>query len=547
MIGTPRARRSLLEPVVVLAALLGVTCVMTWPVVTDLGGLGRLRLNDGRWSIWVVSWVAHALTTSPWQVYDANIFYPHTRTLLMSEPNLVAGLIAAPAWVLTRNPLLAHNVAFLASFVLSGAATYALAKHLVRSRFAAAVAAMMFAFSPYAFAHTAHIQLEMTAGLPLVLLAIHRHVDEPSLRRGALIGLAVAFQALACGYYGVLSAMTAPAAIMFFAVSRGLWRNRAYWIGAVSGAAVSALIVIPVFLPYLEIQQATGFTRGLAGSQMYSAVWQSYVASAAWAHRWWLGRLGDFKDALFPGFCAVVLAPVGAWMGTRYRGRRELVIFYAGLIVLAFWLSLGPAGGLYTALYNTVVVFSFLRAPSRLGVAVILGFAILSAFGVEALRARLRGKMRTFTVLVPLLVMADLVMVPVPFDPMPPVSNSYRMLASLPRGPVAEFPFYWRTRDLQHHALYMLFSTYHWQPLINGYSDIFPQDFGPLSHALAGFPSDEAMKALRQRGARYLVVNYPRYRSDLQKVIEDTMAANREHFRELQRDNGVVVYEVVSW
>ncbi|MGE5815443.1 MAG: hypothetical protein ACM36C_13220, partial [Acidobacteriota bacterium] len=283
-VSTPARKNSAAEWSIVLFALVAATCLMTWPLITDPGGLGRLRLNDARWSIWVVSWVAHALTTNPLSVFDANIFYPHTRTLLLSEPNLIAGLIAAPAWVLSHNPLLAHNVAFLASFVLSGAAMYGLAKYLVRSRLAASVAALMFAFSPYAFAHTAHIQLEMTAGLPLTLLAIHRHADQPSIARGALVGAAIALQALACGYYGVLAALMAPGGVIFFAASRTRWREPTYWAGAVAGAVVAAAIVLPLFLPYIQVQERTGFSRSLEGARVYSATWQSYVASAAWAH-----------------------------------------------------------------------------------------------------------------------------------------------------------------------------------------------------------------------------------------------------------------------
>ncbi len=52
---------------------------------------------------------------------------------------------------------------------------------------AAATASILFAFCPYVFAHTAHIQLLMVAGIPLSLLAFHRLVDAPSprARRGA--------------------------------------------------------------------------------------------------------------------------------------------------------------------------------------------------------------------------------------------------------------------------------------------------------------------------------------------------------------------------
>ena len=544
---TSHVWQMLAEIAVVLTTLAAAACAMTWPLASDIGGLGRLRLNDARWSIWVVSWVAHALTTNPLDLFDANIFYPHDRTLLLSEPNLVAGTLAAPAWALTRNPLVAHNVAFLASFVLSGGAMYALAKYLSRSRLAAAVAAAIFAFSPYAFAHTAHIQLEMTAGLPLVLLAIHRHADRPRILRGVLIGVAIALQAFACGYYGVLSAMVAPFGVLFFATSRKLWSDARYWGGALAGAVTAAVCVMPLFLPYLHVQESTGFARGLEGSRVYSATWESYVASAAWAHRWWLPWLRGWADALFPGFVAVALAPLGAWLAPTLRIRRDVVVFYIVLIVLAFWLSLGPAGGLYTWLYKTLFVFSFLRAPSRLGVGVILGFAVLSAFAIAALRERAGATARIGLTLAPLIVLAELTMVPLPLDPMPPIPDAYRLLARLPRGPVVEFPFYWRNSDLQHHAVYMLYSTYHWQPLVNGYTDIFPEDFGPLSHRLAGFPNADALETLRGLGVKYVVVHYPRLRQELQPEIEAFMRANAERFRELHRDQEVVLYEVVSW
>lgn len=61
--------------------------------------LGRVNTDDGRWSIWVVSWVAHALTSQPWRVFDANIFYPERQTLAYSEANLLAGLVGIPPLV----------------------------------------------------------------------------------------------------------------------------------------------------------------------------------------------------------------------------------------------------------------------------------------------------------------------------------------------------------------------------------------------------------------------------------------------------------------
>ena len=80
---------------------------------------------------------------------------------------------------------------------------------------------------------------------------------------------------------------------------------------------------------------------------------------------------------------------------------------------------------------------------------------------------------------------------------------SYRLLATLPEGPVAEFPFYRLDQTAQFHALYMLFSTYHWQPMINGYSDIFPEDFSKISQALATFPEPGAIEEVARLASEW--------------------------------------------
>ena len=71
--------------------------VMTWPMMTAPGSLARMDSYDGKFSVWNVAWVAHALVDDPSNVFNANIFYPHTGTLAYSEANLVAGAIAAGA------------------------------------------------------------------------------------------------------------------------------------------------------------------------------------------------------------------------------------------------------------------------------------------------------------------------------------------------------------------------------------------------------------------------------------------------------------------
>ena len=70
--------------------------------------------------LWTLSWDAHALTTHPLSIFDANIFAPLHRTLAFSENLIGSGLFAVPILGLTHNPVLAMNLLALLSCVLCG-------------------------------------------------------------------------------------------------------------------------------------------------------------------------------------------------------------------------------------------------------------------------------------------------------------------------------------------------------------------------------------------------------------------------------------------
>ncbi len=102
---TARMRlRGLREAICAILAGVVLAFINTYPLITKFTSAARLDSTDGRWSVWVVSWVAHALTTNPLDVYRANIFYPHDNALAFSEANLVDGALGIPAWLLTRQP-----------------------------------------------------------------------------------------------------------------------------------------------------------------------------------------------------------------------------------------------------------------------------------------------------------------------------------------------------------------------------------------------------------------------------------------------------------
>lgn len=536
--------RGAIEGLLVVVAGTALAVALTYPVAFQIDRIGRVNTDDGRWSIWVVSWVAHSLTTAPLGLYDANIFYPHRYTLAFSEANLGAGLLGAPVWAATKNPYTTHNVVFLASFVISFAGAYYLTRHLSASRPAASLAGVLFAFCPFIFARTAHIQLLFIGGLPWCLLAFHRLIDRPTVTRSVVLGVLLWATALSCAYYGIFAGLMAGLGTLVYGVSRRLWRSSDHWTGIALAAFISVGLTLPFFLPYLYVQETGGFVRTLDDARQYSANLGAWGASSAWAHRWWLPALGHFNEVLFPGVLTVVLGVAGGVL--LFQRGRDTAVLYILIAVIAFWSSFGPDAGLYRLLYE-IPIFSFLRAPARMGILVTLSLVVFAAIAATHLLARVPRPALAAAVLV-LAAVAELTRVPLTqFREAEPLSPVYRVLASLPPGAVAEFPYFHERSDFPRHAYYMLNSTAHWQPLVNGYSDHIPGDFRESVLPLSSFPTRESFAILAKAGARYAVFHLDMYNGRAREQLLERLDTYSPYLRPLAREGSVWLYEIVGW
>jgi hypothetical protein len=201
---------------------------------------------------------------------------------------------------------------------------------------------------------------------------------------------------------------------------------------------------------------------------------------------------------------------------------------------------------LYTLLYYAFPVFGFLRAPARFGLIVTLALSVLAGFGVAHL---LRGRRYAAFIAAGLAMAAAaaLAVIPLRLPEVAPFPGVYRTLATLPDGPVLEMPFFWLREHWPRHAEYMLNSTTHWKPLINGYSDHFPPEFRGLVVPISSFPTLESFVLLSDRRPRYVVFHLDYYdhrsRAKLLTRIEEFAA----YLRPLAQEGEVWLYEIVGW
>src|SRR5205814_2630906 len=142
----------------------------------------------------------------------APMFVPATGVFAFSEHLLGLTPIATPLALLTGQPLVGHNVAFIATYALGALGAHFLAYTLTRRHDVSAVAAIAFAFAPYRLPQAPHIQVLASFWTPVCLAALHRYQDTRRARWVALAAASWVLQALCCGYFA-----------MFLTVLVGLW------------------------------------------------------------------------------------------------------------------------------------------------------------------------------------------------------------------------------------------------------------------------------------------------------------------------------------
>jgi hypothetical protein len=163
-----------------------------------------------------------------------------------------------------------------------------------------------------------------------------------------------------------------------------------------------------------------------------------------------------------------------------------------------------------------------LRDPSRFGALVILGVGVLAAIGLAAVRRRIAARWRLALPLIPLVTAsAEALCAPFGFVPYQGVSPIYaRLLLEPERVALAEFPFHAGEGD-HLNAPYVLASTEHWTPLVNGYSGIAPRGYEQRAETLRHFPDPTAIEELHRLGVSHVIVHLGRYRAQRQRRIVD--------------------------
>ncbi|HET7220309.1 MAG TPA: hypothetical protein VFJ02_19775 [Vicinamibacterales bacterium] len=514
----------------VVLVFIAMTSVMTWPQVLVLATHARDH-HDVYFNLWRLAWVAHALVEAPEHLYDGNIFYPEPRTLTYSDAMIVEGLAGAPLFAAGLPPVLIHNLLLLGAIVASGVGMFVLARYLTGSAGAGVVSGVIFAFVPYRFEHYMHMEMQWTVWMPWAFWAFHRTLETRRWMFALLTGLFVSLQMLSSIYYGVFLVVLLGVVATLILIALPLRQLPAVVVKLSPAALVVAVLCGAYAVPYLETKKAVG-GRDEREIMIYSARPSSYLVATpdnviygrAFASR------GRPERRLFPGTLAVVLAIAGLFM--RPKARYATTIAYLLAMVLAYEMSLGLSGYSFRFLFDRVPLFQGFRAVARLGIFVVFFLAVLAAFGYAALAPARRLPRRALLCLTVAVLLLEyrvrpLALVRYTNEP-PPL---YEWLSRQPRGVVAELPAPEEFPGPDARRAYL--STFHWQPIVNGYSGFAPQSHLDRLRQLRNFPDEQAMARLRRDGVRYVVVHLGEYNRDHAVLVQQALA--HYQLRELGR------------
>jgi hypothetical protein len=499
---SPPFRREVAGAFALLTAL---TVILTWPQALHLGS-HTVRHDDPWFSIWRLSWVAHALPNDPAHLFDANIFHPHPLTLAFSDAMPLEAAIAAPWLWAGVNPVLVYNVLLFGGIVSSGLGMFVLARSLIDDADAALVSAVIFTLVPYRVEHFMHLELQWTVWMPLTLWAIHRAYSEASFRFGALAGVLLWLQMLSSVYYGVFLGLIG-AALALLLLATGSRPARSVAGPFCLAGLVAAILVAPYAIPYVHNTRALG-PRELGDVATFSARFASYLSAPQqnWMWGWTSVDYPGNELHLFPGLAAVALAVFGF-----LKGPRPIAGVYLALLTMAVVLSLGTYGWVYGWLYAHVRALQGFRAPARFAILACCALAILAGFGFQSLRRLVERQRLKQSLLVTALVVIGIEYgsAPMMLGKIPTVvPDLYKTIQKMKPAPLIEFPM----ADLDLSVDYMYWSIYHWHPLVNGYSGYIPPDYAETQRLMRTFPDARSLERLRALDVRHIVFHQTYYK-----------------------------------
>lgn len=334
--------------------------------------------------------------------------------------------------------------------------------------------------------------------------------------------------------------------LMFAIASRvgEWWANKGATVARFSAAGtLAAIMLAPYLAEYLIVHETMGFVRSV--SEEEPAVWTNYLSTGARLHfaAWSRPFVEVSTSNTFPGLAAVALMLVAC------RDRRNInnprFRMCAATAAGCAAVSIAPLLPFYRLLHATIPLFQAVRVLAHIGQVVLLMIAVLAGYGVASLQRawkHARSWPAVATVML-VLVNGEALRAPIGYTWFNGVPAVYDVLAHEPGAVVVEVPFPLPQQWFLN-GPYMVNSTRHWRPLLNGYSGFRPASYNESYDVMSAFPSDESLIALHQKGVTHVVIHEKAF-EELRGVAGFEKLLTITTLQQIARDGDVSIYRLL--
>ncbi len=512
------------------------TIFISWPLVLNLdSAIFDFFIFDSLNIIWTINWNIHQIFKDPFNLFQANNFYPEKNALAYSENLLGISFLVLPIVKIFNNPVLAYNFSLFLSFILSGYGMFLLVYHLTKNYSASILASLTYTFAPFKILRMLiHLNIVSGQWLPFVFLYLEKFFEEKNLKNIILFSLFFILQSLTSLHYFVFLLVSV---FVFFIIKIFLNRqilDKDFFKKIFISFFLIFIFLLPIFLPYFQIKEGSiGKAWEIA---FYTPSLKDYLRV------WYLLEkkelINNLEKFVFIGFVPLILLILSIFIFKKIK--KENLIIYGVIGLIGFLLSLGPLikikegyiFGFYLP-FLFIPGFNQIRAVSRFsillffGLSIIFGLALAHLFKKEILKKFLfffLSILFLFEIFFISLNLVKLIRIPVGKE----IPEVYQWLKKEKEDfAILELPIAFKEQlpylyALDINSFYQYFSIYHWKKLVNGDSSYYPNSYLERVKIFLNFPDEKSIKLIKELKIKYIILHY-----DL--IPEKEMMENKIH------------------
>jgi hypothetical protein len=377
---------------------IGFTIVMLIPILTrdTLPGFG----SDPYFCAYIIKQVSNNFSSGilffESKFWDINLYYPNIRSLALSDPFILQGLIVFILKYFNNNNLIYNiNLLFIISFLMNWFLSFLLFKKYCSSKILSLVFSWLFSFSVYNQIQSSHFQNLSFYGLILFIYSIQKLNFKFSFFTLFCITFSLFVLVTSNLYYFLFCLYLSPILIMIMLYTKNYFSN---WkrliliiknsiIYIIFGIILSSTIIyryVEVKWIYPELQNQRTFADQINLATRFVDIFSSL--NKYWIYPDFYPISLNFERSFFPGMSNLVLGILLTILFLKYKNifnQREIRFIKIGalFILIIFIISSSPV---YLPLISKLLNFVFpplssLRAIGRINIfGILFYFLILS-------------------------------------------------------------------------------------------------------------------------------------------------------------------------